>query len=99
MDTEIIKKLNDTIKNYKENPTESSYTCKLFQGGDNKIIKKLGEENAEFIKAFLTEPNDKIACEAADYLYHLIVALHYKNIDFSEVLVELSNRHKEKTSK
>lgn len=99
MNTDIIVKLNETIKNYKENPSDSSYTCKLFQGGENKIIKKLGEENAEFIKAFLTEPNDKIASEAADYLYHLIVALHYKDIDFADVLSVLTSRHQEKTSK
>ncbi len=90
----IIEHLTKTIRDRKINPKEGSYTNQLFSGGDNKIIKKLGEENAEFIKAFLTEPEDKIASEAADIIYHLIVALEYKNVGFEKVLEELQRRVK-----
>lgn len=93
MDNNILLILNETIKERKKNPSPSSYTTTLLEGGANKIIKKLGEENAEFIKAFLTEPPYETACEAADYIYHLMVALQYKNIDFTEVLKELNKRH------
>ncbi len=50
----ILQTLNDTIKERQSNPSPASYTTTLLEGGSNKIIKKLGEENAEFIKAFLT---------------------------------------------
>ena len=50
----ILLILNETIKDRHQNPSPASYTTTLFEGGANKIIKKLGEENAEFIKAFLT---------------------------------------------
>ena len=52
----ILLILNETIKDRHQNPSPASYTTTLFEGGANKIIKKLGEENAEFIKSFLTEP-------------------------------------------
>lgn len=99
MDNNILLILNETIKERKNNPSPSSYTTTLLEGGANKIIKKLGEENAEFIKAFLTEPPHETVCEAADYLYHLMVALRYKNIDFTDVLKELENRHSPKGDK
>lgn len=89
----ILQTLNDTIKERQSNPSPASYTTTLLEGGSNKIIKKLGEENAEFIKAFLTEPQHETVCEAADYIYHLMVALRYKGIDFNDVLEELKKRH------
>lgn len=93
MDNNILLVLNDVIKKRQSEPKASSYTTSLLEGGANKIIKKLGEENAEFIKAMLTEPQKETVCEAADYIYHLIVALRFKGIDFTEVLKELEKRH------
>ena len=89
----ILLILNETIKDRHQNPSPASYTTTLFEGGANKIIKKLGEENAEFIKAFLTEPPYETAAEAADYIYHLMVALRFKGIDWTDVLKELEKRH------
>jgi len=94
MELDILDKLVSTIQDRKNNPKEGSYTNTLLSGGINKIVKKLGEENAEFIKAFLTEPNDRIVSEACDIFYHLLVALAYKDIEFSEFLSELKNRFK-----
>ena len=89
----ILLILNETMKDRHQNPSPASYTTTLFEGGANKIIKKLGEENAEFIKAFLTEPPYETAAEAADYIYHLMVALRFKGIDWTDVLKELEKRH------
>ena len=89
----ILLILNETIKDRHQNPSPASYTTTLFEGGANKIIKKLGEENAEFIKAFLTEPPYETAAEAADYIYQLMVALRFKGIDWTDVLKELEKRH------
>ena len=95
----ILLILNETIKDRHQNPSPASYTTTLFEGGANKIIKKLGEENAEFIKAFLTEPPYETAAEAADYIYHLMVALRFKGIDWTDVLKELEKRHALKVDK
>jgi len=92
MNVEIIEKLVNVIRERKANPSDESYTCKLFQGGSNKIIKKLGEENAEIIKALLTEKDKDVAAEAADYLYHLIVALEHRGVKFEDTLQVLTDR-------
>ncbi|ADR18178.1 phosphoribosyl-ATP diphosphatase [Calditerrivibrio nitroreducens] len=94
MKLHVIEHITNVIRDRKQNPKEGSYTNLLFSGGDNKIIKKLGEENAEFLKAFLTETGDRIASEAADIIYHLIVALEYKGVGFEKVLDELESRIK-----
>jgi phosphoribosyl-ATP pyrophosphohydrolase len=86
--------ISKTVKDRSEKHVEGSYTNKLLAGGDNLIIKKLGEENAEFIKAFFTGNDDELAGEAADYIYHLIVALRYRGIGFEKVEDILSGRHR-----
>lgn len=91
--SDIIQRLNDIIAKRKTDTDPTSYTVKLFSNGENMIIKKLGEENAEFIKAFLTEGSDSIISESADYIYHLMVALRFRDIDFSSVLDELARRY------
>jgi phosphoribosyl-ATP pyrophosphohydrolase/phosphoribosyl-ATP pyrophosphohydrolase/phosphoribosyl-AMP cyclohydrolase len=93
MKTEIIEELILTLRDRKANPKENSYTCKLFQGGDNKILKKLGEELIEFVRAYLVEDESRAVEECSDILYHLFVALEYKDIRFEKVLEELYQRH------
>ncbi len=91
---EIFNELAEQIASRKKTPVEGSYTCKLLSAGENLIIKKLGEENAEYIKAFLTGPDSEVANEAADYIYHLMVSLEYRGVSFQAVADVLKERHK-----
>lgn len=75
-----------------ENPTETSYTCKLLAGGDNKILKKIGEESAEVVMACKDDRPDEIASEVADLLYHTLVALAYHKVDLRDVYRQLQSR-------
>ena len=86
--TELFK----VIKQRKENPTESSYTCKLFAGGDNKILKKIGEESAEVVMACKDDDKDAIASEVADLFYHTLVALAHHDVDIRDVYRKLQSR-------
>ena len=86
--TEVFK----VIKDRQENPTEESYTCKLFAGGDNKILKKIGEESVEVVMACKDDNRDAIASEAADLLYHTLVALAYHDVDLRDVYRQLDSR-------
>jgi phosphoribosyl-ATP pyrophosphohydrolase/phosphoribosyl-ATP pyrophosphohydrolase/phosphoribosyl-AMP cyclohydrolase len=92
MNTEIIAKLVETVRERKRNPKDDSYTCKLLEAGENKLVKKLGEENAEFIRALLKESDSAVAGEAADILYHMIVSLEYRGVAFEDVLEVLEDR-------
>lgn len=76
----------------KQHPTPDSYTCKLLTGGDNKILKKIGEEAAEVVMACKDDSADDIAGEVADLFYHTLVALAHHNVDIKEVYQKLQQR-------
>ncbi|MEM8674243.1 MAG: bifunctional phosphoribosyl-AMP cyclohydrolase/phosphoribosyl-ATP diphosphatase HisIE [Cyanobacteria bacterium P01_G01_bin.67] len=73
-------------------PSDESYTCKLIAGGDNKILKKIGEESAEVVMACKDDRPDEIASEVADLLYHTLVALAYHKVDIRDVYRQLQSR-------
>jgi phosphoribosyl-AMP cyclohydrolase / phosphoribosyl-ATP pyrophosphohydrolase len=82
------------ISDRRDNPTESSYTCKLLAGGDNKILKKIGEEAAEVVMACKDDEPDAIASEVADLFYHTLVALAHHQVDIRDVYRKLQDRRK-----
>ena len=73
-------------------PRESSYTCKLLAGGDNKILKKIGEEAAEVVMACKDDRPEEIASEVADLFYHVLVALAHHQVDIRDVYRQLQAR-------
>ena len=81
------------------NPLSGSYTNSLLDGGDNKILKKIGEEAAEVVMACKDKEKESIANEAADLIFHLQVALKYHDVDWREVLKVLKDRKSYKHSK
>lgn len=89
---DILSGLFDVICDRRENPTEESYTCKLFAGGDNKILKKIGEESAEVVMACKDDDGEAIASEVADLLYHTLVALAHHKVDLRDVYRKLDQR-------
>jgi phosphoribosyl-ATP pyrophosphohydrolase/phosphoribosyl-AMP cyclohydrolase len=78
----------------RDHPNDTSYTCKLFQGGDNNILKKIGEESAEVVMAFKDNDPDAIAGEVADLLYHTLVALAHHKVDLKAVYQKLQARRR-----
>ncbi len=75
-------------------PSEKSYTNYLLTKGSNTILKKIGEESAEFIMACKDNDKNSISNEAADLIYHLQVALMHKDVDWRDVLAVLQSRRK-----
>ena len=73
-------------------PEANSYTNQLFKEGNNKILKKIGEESAELIMACKENDSTEIAKEAADLIFHLQVAIANNGVKWSEVLKVLANR-------
>jgi phosphoribosyl-AMP cyclohydrolase / phosphoribosyl-ATP pyrophosphohydrolase len=89
-----LSQVFDVICDRRDNPNDSSYTCKLFAGGDNKILKKIGEESAEVVMACKDDDKDAIAGEVADLLYHTMVALAHHQVDIKDVFRKLQERRK-----
>lgn len=68
-----------------------SYVASLFARGRNTIAQKVGEEATETVIAALTEP-DKLASEAADLIFHLLVLLADAGLGLDDVRAELTRR-------
>jgi len=88
--SELFNRLTDRAIS----PKKESYTNHLLTKGSNTILKKIGEESAEFIMACMKNDNSEIVNEAADIIYHLQVALLHKDVTWREVLEVLANRRK-----
>jgi phosphoribosyl-ATP pyrophosphohydrolase/phosphoribosyl-AMP cyclohydrolase len=86
--------LFDVICDRRDYPQLESYTCKLLAGGDNKILKKIGEESAEVVMACKDNEKDAIAGEVADLFYHTLVALAYHDVELRNVYQKLDSRRK-----
>jgi phosphoribosyl-AMP cyclohydrolase / phosphoribosyl-ATP pyrophosphohydrolase len=88
----FLFELEKIIKFRQIEPSEDSYTSKLFKKGINKIAQKVGEEAVEVVIEAKDDNDELLKNEAADLLYHLLVLLAAKNINFQEVLEVLKVR-------
>lgn len=89
----ILFELYDVISQRKKNPQEGSYTSYLFKEGQDKILKKVGEEAAETIIASKNN-KEEVLYEMADLWYHCLVLLNYHQLAPSQLLLELNSRRK-----
>ena len=80
------------IERRRDQPEQNSYTNRLLDGGDNSILKKIGEESAEFVMACKDDDCAEIAAEAADLIFHLQVALAHHRVSWREVQNVLEQR-------
>ena len=86
--TELMR----VIEARRDQPEPGSYTNKLLDGGDNRILKKIGEESAEFVMACKDGDPSEIAGEAADLVFHLQVALAHHGVEWRQVQAVLAAR-------
>lgn len=90
----FINYLKGIIKDRKHSTDEKSYTKSLFDKGINKVAQKVGEEAVELVIEAKDDNKDLFKGEAADLLFHYLVLLEAKNVDFNEIIEELIKRHK-----
>lgn len=75
----------------KASPDES-WTAKLLAKGPEKCAEKFGEEAVEAIIEAVKGDSDKLASEAADVLFHLLVMLHARDVSVAQVMAVLAAR-------
>ncbi len=75
---DVLKLLFETIEDRKENPVPESYTNYLFSKGEDKILKKIGEECSEVIIASKNNDKKELVKEMVDVFYHCFVLLTEK---------------------
>ena len=74
---------------------EASYTARLLAGGPARVAQKVGEEASEVVVAALAETRERLAEEAADLLYHMLVLLAAREVPLAAVEATLAARHRD----
>ncbi len=88
----VIDTLYHVIQEKKNDDPKASYTAKLLQGKENSMLKKIVEEAGEFTFAIKDNDEEEIVYEAADIIYHMLVAMASKNVSPDRVKQEIARR-------
>jgi len=88
----VLSRLEGTIAQRRRTMPEESYTAALLRAGIDAIGAKVAEEAEEVVRAAREETPERVAEEAADVLYHLLVLLAARQVPLSRVLDVLAAR-------
>jgi phosphoribosyl-ATP pyrophosphohydrolase/phosphoribosyl-AMP cyclohydrolase len=88
----LLTRLAATIARRAAERPNGSYTVQLLDRGLARISQKVGEEAVEVVVAANAEEPERLASEAADLLYHLLVLLEARGVPLDAVWKELTRR-------
>jgi phosphoribosyl-ATP pyrophosphohydrolase/phosphoribosyl-AMP cyclohydrolase len=88
----FLEVLEREIASRKASTGDKSYTRHLLDGGAPRIGAKIREEAEELAQAIAHEGDDRVASEAADLLYHVMVGLAARGLGLGAVIAELARR-------
>ena len=89
---QVFESVYSTIEDRRLHPKEGSYTNYLFEKGIDKILKKVGEEATEIIIAAKNPNPEEIKYEIADFLYHAMVLMVERGVNWDDIVRELADR-------
>lgn len=90
---EALPGLERTIRARADERPDDSYTAKLLSDPD-LIGEKIREEADEVARAIASEPDERVAEEAADVLYHMEVGMHSRGIPIGAAFDVLLGRRR-----
>jgi phosphoribosyl-ATP pyrophosphohydrolase/phosphoribosyl-AMP cyclohydrolase len=90
----FLATLDNVIDQRLHSTDPKSYTARLIAEGPKRLAQKVGEEGVETALALSSGSDDDARSEAADLLFHLIVALKARGMTLTEVIDELNRRHR-----
>ena len=89
----VLRQLQATIRRrQQEGDVAASHTAQLLAAGPERCARKLGEEGVEAALACAAGTRAELVGEAADLIYHLLVALASRDVSLEEVTAELERR-------
>jgi phosphoribosyl-ATP pyrophosphohydrolase/phosphoribosyl-AMP cyclohydrolase len=88
----ILVRLDDVLESRKSSTGQKSYTRSLYDRGVEGIGQKVTEEAGELVRALQSESDDRVAEEAADVLFHVMVGLRARGLSIRWVLEVLAKR-------
>ncbi len=89
---DVLERLIAELERRRTASPKESYTAKLLSQGPHKCAKKLGEEGVELALAVVDGKRKDVRAEAADMLYHFLVALMARDVPLADVMEELERR-------
>jgi phosphoribosyl-ATP pyrophosphohydrolase len=89
---DVFARIEATLAERRNADPAGSYTAKLYAGGPDSILKKIGEESAELIMASKDGRRDGIVYEAADVVFHIMALLAFHGLSIDDVRRELARR-------
>jgi phosphoribosyl-ATP pyrophosphohydrolase/phosphoribosyl-AMP cyclohydrolase len=92
LDREFVKLYEVIRRRREEADPDASYVARLFAKGDDKILGKVAEEAGEVLLAAKDKDPGAVTREAADLLFHLLVALAASGVGPGDVADELRRR-------
>jgi phosphoribosyl-ATP pyrophosphohydrolase len=87
-----IARLAETIAARLDADPEQSWTAKLLSRGPEKCAEKFGEEAVEAIIEAVKGDSARLASEAADVIYHLLVMCAARGVTLADIEAELARR-------
>ena len=88
----VLEEVRRVIASRAAERPEGSYTVRLLNKGLDHTLKKIGEEATEVVLAAKGETDERLAEEAADLVFHLLVALHQRGLPPGAALEVLRRR-------
>jgi len=88
----FLDDLGRVIRERRTESSQKSYTKSLLEGGASAVGAKLREEADELARAIESESEERVAAEAADLVYHLLVGLELRGLDVRSALAALAER-------
>lgn len=88
----VLAQLASTLEQRRSASPDSSYVAKLYSGGEDAILKKIGEEATEVVLAAKGSDSGHLVRETADLWFHCLVLLAHKGLGPQHVLAELESR-------
>lgn len=89
-----LHKLEQIINNRMTNNTSNSYVHSLVASGIHKVAQKVGEEAVELVIEALRSDEVLFKNEAADLLFHYLILLQCKGLDFDSIIDVLNQRRR-----
>ncbi len=89
---DVLNRLSEVIESRRGSDPDASYVASLLAGDDTRVLKKIGEEAVELVVAVRDGDTAQMVHEAADLVFHTLVALAGQGVPASAVLAELERR-------
>ncbi|HEY1326988.1 MAG TPA: phosphoribosyl-ATP diphosphatase [Casimicrobiaceae bacterium] len=89
---DVLRRVAATIAARRGADPDASYVASLLAGGDDAVLKKIGEEATETVMAAKDGDKIRVCAEVADLWFHCLVLLARHGLGPDDVLAELARR-------